>query len=186
MKFSLATIASIAILLVLIGFAYAYLEGSNQAIPADEVSTTTPVYECNSDGKICPDGTVVGRTGPMCQFTECPGVQPAGGTVNPSVAVLHGQVTISPICPVMRNPPEPGCEPKGYVTDITAYMPDGKPSGVSTKTTSSGVFVLDLNPGTYVIRATGGQTYPRCGDVMVTLAPNSSTNIAIDCDSGIR
>lgn len=29
-------------------------------------------YACNADGKICPDGSVVGRTGPKCEFTACP------------------------------------------------------------------------------------------------------------------
>ncbi len=27
---------------------------------------------CNGDGKICPDGSLVGRTGPKCEFTACP------------------------------------------------------------------------------------------------------------------
>jgi hypothetical protein len=27
---------------------------------------------CTMDAKICPDGTAVGRTGPTCQFADCP------------------------------------------------------------------------------------------------------------------
>ncbi len=27
---------------------------------------------CTSEGKICPDGTVVGRVGPNCEFEACP------------------------------------------------------------------------------------------------------------------
>lgn len=27
---------------------------------------------CTMDAKICPDGTAVGRHGPMCQFDDCP------------------------------------------------------------------------------------------------------------------
>ncbi|MDQ3099176.1 MAG: hypothetical protein M3Q44_05510 [bacterium] len=27
---------------------------------------------CTMDAKICPDGTAVGRSGPMCEFTACP------------------------------------------------------------------------------------------------------------------
>lgn len=34
---------------------------------------TAPVpYACNADGKICWDGSVVGRTGSDCQFAACP------------------------------------------------------------------------------------------------------------------
>ncbi|HRH23608.1 MAG TPA: hypothetical protein PK295_03180 [Candidatus Magasanikbacteria bacterium] len=28
---------------------------------------------CTMDAKICPDGSYVGRTGPQCEFAECPG-----------------------------------------------------------------------------------------------------------------
>lgn len=28
---------------------------------------------CNSEAKICPDGSTVGRSGPNCEFTACPG-----------------------------------------------------------------------------------------------------------------
>lgn len=187
MKLSFASTISLAILLVLIGSAYVYLSRADETlVSGGETGTTTALYECNADGRICPDGTVVGRTGPTCQFSSCPGVVPVGGRITHSMAILHGQVSLSPTCPVMRNPPEPGCEPKRYVTDVTAYTPDGEPAGASTKTTSSGLFVLDLNPGTYVIRATGGPVYPRCEDVTVTLEANASSSIAISCDSGIR
>lgn len=35
---------------------------------------TNPVA-CTTEAKICPDGSSVGRTGPNCEFAECPGVE---------------------------------------------------------------------------------------------------------------
>ncbi len=35
-----------------------------------------PVVICTDDAKGCPDGTIVGRTGPNCEFAECPGYTP--------------------------------------------------------------------------------------------------------------
>lgn len=32
-----------------------------------------PDQACPEDGKICPDGSYVGRTGPNCEFAPCPG-----------------------------------------------------------------------------------------------------------------
>lgn len=32
---------------------------------------------CTMDAKICPDGSSVGRTGPDCEFSPCPGDEPA-------------------------------------------------------------------------------------------------------------
>ncbi|MEX2008407.1 MAG: hypothetical protein WD850_02890 [Candidatus Spechtbacterales bacterium] len=28
---------------------------------------------CTLEAKLCPDGSAVGRTGPNCEFAECPG-----------------------------------------------------------------------------------------------------------------
>ena len=28
---------------------------------------------CTQEAKLCPDGSYVGRTGPKCEFTACPG-----------------------------------------------------------------------------------------------------------------
>ncbi len=31
---------------------------------------------CQMDARVCPDGSVVGRTGPRCEFSACPGATP--------------------------------------------------------------------------------------------------------------
>ena len=38
---------------------------------------------CTQDAKLCPDGSYVGRTGPNCEFAQCPQVSPAP-TPNPN------------------------------------------------------------------------------------------------------
>ena len=42
-------------------------------IPAFAQLNTAPSVACTDEAKICPDGTGVGRTGPNCEFTPCPG-----------------------------------------------------------------------------------------------------------------
>src|SRR3989344_303537 len=32
---------------------------------------------CTKEAKVCPDGSAVGRTGPNCEFAECPQPSPA-------------------------------------------------------------------------------------------------------------
>jgi len=34
---------------------------------------------CTLEGKVCPDGSVVGRTGPNCEFAPCPSTGTATG-----------------------------------------------------------------------------------------------------------
>ncbi len=55
---------------------------------AEVVPPTTP-YICNSDGKICPDGSTVGRTGSDCQFTACPASEATTSIITTTI----GQVT---------------------------------------------------------------------------------------------
>jgi|GEM_PF-1020516 len=149
--------------------------------------TDLAVYECNADGRSCPDGSVVARSGPQCEFTECPGVMPvSGGLETQGVGVLFGRVTLSPVCPVERIPPDPNCAPKAFVTDVSAIHASSGTVQDTTRTTQDGVFVMDLPAGDYILRAKSAQVYPMCGDVRVSVPSGKRTEMDISCDSGIR
>jgi hypothetical protein len=143
------------------------------------------VWECDGDGRMCPDGSVVGRTGSACEFAACPGVMPVTGDQPlQGVAVLSGRVSLSPTCPVERMPPDPACAPRAYVTDVQATQNDRVVA--ETRTTSAGEYVLDLPPGSYSIRAKGGNVFPTCIETSVTLAEGERRTEDISCDTGIR
>lgn len=150
-----------------------------------DYDTSIP-WLCDGDGKVCPDGTVVGRSGPRCEFQRCPGVIPvSGGVVGKNdVGILAGTVTVSPTCPVERFPADPDCAPKPYET-IVHILKNGKE--VATKrTTVQGGFILELSPGTYTVRAESAQVFPQCSDMEVVVKKDERTTLTIDCDSGIR
>lgn len=45
-------------------------------IPISPVPTVAPIENgvaCTMDALLCPDGSYVGRSGPNCEFTACPG-----------------------------------------------------------------------------------------------------------------
>ncbi len=55
---------------------------------------------CPRDVKICPDGTSVGRTGPNCEFAECPGEEKAPITEKCGIENCHGlDITCGPNVP---------------------------------------------------------------------------------------
>lgn len=61
-------LAGVLILAIVAGGAY-YL---------GKQTNTKPSYKaCTMEAKICPDGSGVGRTGPNCEFAECPKVSPS-------------------------------------------------------------------------------------------------------------
>jgi hypothetical protein len=63
------------LILILSGLVLAYVA---MTLFPKETSTTTPGPDstkpiaCTEEAKLCPDGSSVGRTGPTCEFAECP------------------------------------------------------------------------------------------------------------------
>ena len=78
--------------------------------PTESVATTTQVVnECNHDGKICSDGSVVGRVGEKCEFPECPSPDATSATIRTTIGqkMTGLNVTLTPLevvddsrCPV--------------------------------------------------------------------------------------
>lgn len=136
---------------------------------------------CTMEAKICPDGSAVGRTGPNCQFAECPSPTPIP-TV--SKGYLIGQVTLGPTCPVERIPPDPQCAPKPYSTllDISSVHN----FFIEVHTDVQGMFRMQLLPGAYTIMIRATELYPRCESKEVVITAGATTTIEISCDTGIR
>lgn len=57
-------------------------------------------YPCNGDAKMCPDGSLVGRTGPQCEFAECP---PADRTNAVVTTYLGGEATALTVSAMPRE-----------------------------------------------------------------------------------
>jgi len=79
----ISTIAGITIFVVVAVFTFGgvfayeyYLEKNEQKAEGDQ--QTEPIA-CTMEAKICPDGSSVGRTGPNCEFAECPIVDQTAG-----------------------------------------------------------------------------------------------------------
>lgn len=62
-----------------IGYYLGSMQKSQTVLPEQEVQvTTTPELNqvaCTMEAKLCPDGSSVGRSGPNCEFAECPTVK---------------------------------------------------------------------------------------------------------------
>ena len=136
---------------------------------------------CTMDAKLCPDGSYVARTGPRCEFAPCP-----TSTNSSDMGTVSGKVTLSPICPVERMPPDLQCAPKGYRTDIKILRAS---NGVLVKTEQSqsdGTFSFLLPHGNYIIHPVGGNPYPRCSEISLSFNAPLTANIELSCDTGIR
>ncbi|MDB5194174.1 MAG: protein of unknown function with transrane region [Parcubacteria group bacterium] len=147
---------------------------------------------CTMEAKLCPDGSYVGRTGPDCAFSACPDATSTTGTTGSTsggslvTGELTGTVTLGPTCPVMRNPPDPGCEDKAYQTTVVVSVASSGKEVGRQETDASGRFKFAFLPGTYTVTALGGSVYPRCEVATAVLVRAATTTTAISCDTGIR
>lgn len=123
---------------------------------------------CTMDAKICPDGSAVGRTGPNCEFAECPqvdgdtdevtvGVQPVA--IGQSVTVNGVAIGVLELLEDSRCPVDVQCIQAGTVrvrvaidslsSDFTLVL--GEPQEINgKKVTLSAVVPAEMRSTTQV------------------------------------
>jgi len=102
---------------------------------------------------------------------------------------LQGTVTIGPICPVERNPPDPRCKPS---PETYAAWPISVYTQTNKKITTivpdaDGQFTLELSEGTYILdlekkQPIGGNNLP----ATIKITAGKTTSFSVDIDTGIR
>ena len=111
--------------------------------------------------------------------------------VNHETGYLKGVISIGPICPVERIPPDPGCLPtaetyKAYPVGI--FSSDGRRKIGQLNPSLDGSYSSALVPGNYLIvlekaqNNIGGSNLP----VEVTISSKDTTLLSISIDTGIR
>jgi hypothetical protein len=87
-----------------------------------------PPTGCTGEGLICPDGSVVGRTGPNCEFSPCPGTPPAPCTNEAMICPDGSSVgRTGPNCEFASCPGS--SEPSAPCTADAVICPDGSTLG---------------------------------------------------------
>lgn len=104
---------------------------------------------------------------------------------------LDGVISIGPICPVERVPPEPACLPnaetyKAY--PVSVFTSDGMRKITQLNPSLDGSFSSELPPGNYIVvlekaqNNIGGSNLP----AEVSITSRSTTLVSISIDTGIR
>jgi hypothetical protein len=99
---------------------------------------------------------------------------------------ITGTVTLGPTCPVERIPPDPNCAPKFYSTSINIIRAGDNKIIKTIQSDSNGTFGIDLDQGSYILQAQGGNVLPRCPLVTVDVKSGQYITTNISCDTGIR
>jgi len=112
----------------------------------------------------------------------------AGVTGPPNNSGVRGTVLLGPICPVMREPPDPNCADKPYATTVQVIAVGSPKSSpfATVETDKEGRYEVMLPPGEYALQPVGGSVMPRCGTKNITIEPDVILETDLSCDTGIR
>ena len=107
------------------------------------------------------------------------------------VGFLKGVISIGPLCPVEKDPPDPACLPtyetyKAYPVSI--WSSNGRRKIAQLNPALNGSYYLELSPGKYsVILGTGQNSIGSSNlPAEVVIRSQSETILNINIDTGIR
>ncbi|TAK56866.1 hypothetical protein EPO17_03505 [Patescibacteria group bacterium] len=114
-----------------------FLNRNTQATPSTEEPTV-----CTMEAKLCPDGSYVGRSGPRCEFAECPSSNTSSSALKTYTDSVQGvtfkypeTLSTSYVSPV-KWPPEVAltktafsCSPGGSLTSPSGKVEERKING---------------------------------------------------------
>lgn len=104
---------------------------------------------------------------------------------------LEGVISIGPICPVERDPPDPGCLPtaetfKAY--PVSVWTSNGRRKIAQLNPALDGSFKTELALGNYLVTLENGQSKIGGSNlpVEISINPQKKTLLNINIDTGIR
>ena len=117
--------------LIVAGFFYRYEIEKPKLVPLPQVGAVNPGVACTDEAKVCPDGSAVGRSGPICSFAPCP---------PPNAELLFASTTLDFVLPT------------GYVrhvvaSDDSAYLASYIQSTGSTSASTIDVYNYAIPAG---------------------------------------
>jgi hypothetical protein len=110
------------------------------------------------------------------------------GDALPDATGVRGTVTAGPTCPVVTNPPQPGCEERPVAGAVLVFTDATGHEAARVTAAADGTFAVELVPGAYRVTpepAEGLMGTPEPIDVTV-VAGQPMTELQISYDTGIR
>ena len=104
---------------------------------------------------------------------------------------LEGKISIGPICPVERIPPDPGCLPTAetYIAyPVSIWTSNGKIKVAQIYPSLDGTFNIELAPGDYHVVLENSQNRIGSSNLPadISVVSENTTTLNINIDTGIR
>ncbi len=103
--------------------------------------------------------------------------------------LLEGKVTIGPLCPVERYPPDPRCQPNEETYKawpIAVYTSDKNTKVAQIEPFINGTYKVKLPSGEYIVDLEKQHVFSKSLPATVIIKNGEITTLDIDIDTGIR
>ena len=106
----------------------------------------------------------------------------------PGKGLLEGRITIGPICPVERMPPDPSCQPteETYRAHKLSVYTESPTKVAEFSGDANGRYKIELAAGTYTIKTEREMGPGGMEPITVTVEAGKTTRQDVDIDTGIR
>lgn len=150
-------------LVAILALAFVLIKYTNQPDLEQKIKDPEPIaHECNGDGKVCPDGSVVGRTGSDCSFAMCPAPDIKSAKITTTLGqvstALNVSITPKEVVSDSRCPSDVQCIWAGIVEVRT----------ITATKVSHGEQIFKLNEpktfGDFEITLIEAAPYPKAGE----------------------
>ena len=109
--------------------------------------------------------------------------------IPPENGFLEGKISIGPLCPVERIPPDPACQPtqETYKAWPIAVWRADENKATDLQPNLDGIYKIELPPGNYTVGLVAPQHFGANNlPSSVTIISGKITTLDIDIDTGIR
>lgn len=107
----------------------------------------------------------------------------------PKTGILKGKISIGPLCPVERNPPDPNCRPteETFKAWPISVFDKNRNKITQIKPDSEGNFRIELGEGHYIVDLEKDSVFGRRNlPAHVMINAGETYNLDIEIDTGIR
>lgn len=153
-------------------------------IPKSATDNNRGYSACTMEAKLCPDGSYVSRSGPNCDFAQCP--VKLGFIDDLGTGKVAGHIDIGPNCPVIEIDHPCPAPPQAYSSrQVVVYGADGTTIVQIGNIDASGNYSFALLPNTYFLQIKPAGIGP--GEKKkVTVIVGQTSTVDFNVDTGIR
>lgn len=192
MTISNKTLLTLLFLIVIVFVFSSFKKQNNETVIPNTVATTTAntTATTTEEKNSAEIEAIRNRPFPLAGMNDLNsnGTSTASSSAIKMNGIISGTVLLGPMCPVMRDPPDPACADKPHKTNLVLIKKGTEQVVKEFSSDEDGKFKIEVKTGEYTIQNTPfSAMLPRCSSSnIIKVSVSVITQVDVSCDTGIR